>query len=318
MKERYFVTGATGCIGSWVVKNLVEAGQTVFALVRGGSLEKLRLIMTEEQLAQVHIIRGDLLDGALIRRTLTEEKIDRVIHLAAMQMPLCAADPVRGAQVNVVGTVEMFEAVKAAGLKSLVYSSSTAVYGNLEEYPGGEFGHDSPHIAHSHYGVYKIANEWTARVYYEADGISSIGLRPYVVYGPLRDQGMTSTPTAAMKSCVKGEPYEISYGGSFELQYADDAAKAFIQAAQADFTGAAVFNLGGGNVDMEEVVRDIEEVCPQMKGKITYVDQQLPFPRHADADDQLERAIGPVRRTPLKEGVAESIRIFSEHPTMIE
>jgi nucleoside-diphosphate-sugar epimerase len=309
MGKRFFVTGASGCIGGWVVKNLIESGEEVFALVRGGSLQKLSLIMPENEIAGIHIVKGDITDAALLSACMEEERIERIIHLAAMQLPLCRAYPRSGARVNVEGTINIFEAAKRSGIKSLVYSSSTAVYGTEAEYGSPCLEHEFPLKPHSLYGVYKQANEWSARVYYEIDGISSIGIRPYVVYGPLRDQGMSSTPTTAMKAAVKREKYEISFGGACDFQYADDTAKAFIRASMVDHRGADAYNLGGGPVTMKEIVGAIELCEPAAKGFITYIDTQLPFPPSA-SNVELERLIGPVCRTPLVEGVRKSMEIF--------
>ena len=311
MKKRYFVTGATGCIGAWIVKNLVESGEEVFALVRGGSLEKLSLIMDPADIEKAHVIQGDISDAALLEKAIADNGITNVLHLAAMQLPLCHEDPVQGAKTNVVGTVNMFEAVRKAGLNKLVYASSTAVYGYASEYPGGIYNHDSPLIPHSFYGVYKVDNEQSAKVYYKEKGISSIGIRPYVVYGPLRDQGMSSTPTTAMKKAVRGEAYEISYGGEVGFQYVDDTAKAFIRASNAEFEGAQAYNLGGTPVTIAEVVEAIETVLPEAKGLITHREDTLPFPRQADAGE-LAKLIGPVCDTPLLEGVRQSIQIFQK------
>lgn len=314
-KDRYFVTGATGCIGAWTVKNLIESGEEVFVLVRS-NLDKLKLIMSSEDIAKAHIINGDICDGALLERALVDNKITNVIHLAAMQLPLCRNNPILGAGVNVVGTVNMFEAVRKAGIKKLVYASSTAVYGYPSEYQGGMFTHDSPLIPHSLYGVYKVANESTAKVYFEELGISSIGIRPFVVYGPLRDQGMSSTPTTAMKMAVKGEPYEISYGGEFGFQYVDDTAKAFIRASVVEFQGAKVYNLGGSTVTMQEVIAAIEAVIPEATGLITYRNNALPFPRQAE-NNELTKLIGKVCGTPIIDGIRQSIALFRTHKASI-
>ena len=242
--SKYFVTGAGGCIGGWAVKNLIEAGHTVYALMpHPEKLEKLRLIMKQQDIDKIIPLPGDITNPDLIKNTVSLTGAEYIIHLAALQMPFCKANPTQGARVNVEGTINIFEAAKAAGIKKVVYSSSTAVYGNAADYPNGEFSHNSPLIPRSFYGVYKQDNERAAKVYYEEAGISSIAIRPFVVYGPLRDQGMTSTPTAAIKAAVRGEPYEISYGGTAEFQFADDTAKAFIAAANTAATGAAAYNL---------------------------------------------------------------------------
>lgn len=315
MKKRFFVTGATGCIGGWVVKNLVESGNEVYALVRNAKLDRLSLIMPEEEIAEVHIIKGDLTDASLIQTCIADKGIEKIIHLAALQMPFCSADPILGARVNVEGTINIFEAAKSCWIRSLVYSSSTAVYGTKDEYSSPCLEQDDLLIPHSHYGVYKQANEWSAKVYYDADGISSIGIRPYVVYGPLRDQGMSSTPTTAMKAAVKLEKYEISYGGVCNFQYADDTAKAFISAALATHIGADTYNLGGTPVDMKNVVKAIELAEPRAAGLITYLDRTLPFPPRA-SNVELEKVIGHLHETPLVEGVRASMEIFRKNTVL--
>jgi nucleoside-diphosphate-sugar epimerase len=299
----YFVTGASGCIGGWVVKNLVEAGHKVYALMpHPEKTEKLKLIMKDADINKIEIISGDITNPDLVKAAVKLSGAEHIIHLAALQMPFCRANPGMGARVNVEGTINMFEAARAAGLKKVVYSSSTAVYGAADDYPERQFEHTSPLIPHSFYGVYKQDNEWAAKVYFEEAGISSIAIRPFVVYGPLRDQGMTSTPTSAIKAACKGEAYEISYGGEAEFQFADDAAKAFIAAAEKGGTGAEVYNLGGGTVSMEQIVGAIEKACPASKGLITFKNTPLPFPSHKDTGE-LAKVIGPVCQTPLEEGV---------------
>ena len=93
MKDRFFVTGATGCIGGWVVKNLVGSGSDVYALARGGNLDRLKLIMSTAELAKVHVLRGDINDARLLNECVAEHGIERIIHLAAMQLPFCQPIP---------------------------------------------------------------------------------------------------------------------------------------------------------------------------------------------------------------------------------
>ena len=125
-------------------------------------------------------------------------------------MPFCRADPPLGARVNVVGTVNVFEAVRrrADAMAPVVYTSSMAGYTADDADPmTGRLEEDAePHPA-NHYGVYKLANEGNARVYWPDNGLSSVGLRPMTVYGVGRDQGMTSGPTKAIVAAVLGRPY---------------------------------------------------------------------------------------------------------------
>jgi nucleoside-diphosphate-sugar epimerase len=84
------------------------------------------------------------------------------------------------------------------------------------------------------YGVYKRANEGTADVYAAERGLPSVGLRPHTVYGPGRDQGLTSAPTVAMLAAAAGSPYRLPFGGAYQLQYAPDVAAAFVAAARSE------------------------------------------------------------------------------------
>src|SRR4029079_5905398 len=127
--------------------------------------------------------------------------VTNVIHLAALQVPFCRADPPRGALVNVVGTVNVFEAVKRRldRMAPIAYTSSMGAYSSADVDPAtGRLLEDADPHPLTHYGVYKVANEGTARIYALDDGLRSIGVRPLTVYGAGRDQGMTSGPTVAI------------------------------------------------------------------------------------------------------------------------
>ena len=317
MPERCFlVTGALGCIGAWTVRNLVQADERVVAFDLGDDARRLRLIMAPEALARVTFVRGDITDFAQVQRVMDDHDITHVIHLAGLQVPFCRANPVLGAQVNVVGTVNVFEAARqrAGRTQRVVYASSIAVYDVDDAKPGEPLSNDAPGQPATLYGVYKQANEGTARVYWRENGVSSIGLRPYIVFGPGRDQGLTSAPTKAMLAAAAGQPYHIAYGGRADYEYADDVAKAFIACAHVPFAGAEVYHLPGTVLAMAEVVAAIEAAAPAARGQITFDDQPLPFPERMDGGplEALLAPVGGVPRTPFDRAVAETIAIFRQ------
>jgi nucleoside-diphosphate-sugar epimerase len=312
MADNFLITGALGCIGAWTVRNLLHegAGVTVFDL--DSEPRRLRLVLTDDEIAQVNFVAGDITDLSGLETALDTNDVTHVIHLAGLQVPFCKADPALGARVNVVGTVNVFESVKRRldRIRRVTYASSIAVFGTPEDYEeGAALRDDDKLIPHTHYGVYKQANEGTAHVYWSDDGVPSIGLRPYVVYGVGRDQGVTSTPTTAMLAAAAGLSYHISYGGQTVFQYADDTARAFIQSARSDFQGAAAHNLGGLMPHMWDVKAAIDAAAPDVADKITFEDMQLPFPAEVDGSG-LEAAIGTVSHKPLDEGVAETVDLF--------
>jgi nucleoside-diphosphate-sugar epimerase len=311
MPERFLVTGALGCIGAWTVKRLIDQGAQVWTYDLPGEPHRLRLIMNDAALAKVNFIHSDITDAESFDRAVADNAITHIIHLAALQVPFVRANPILGAQVNVVGTTVVLETARKrkSQIQGLVYASSVGVYGAPNEYPDDTLRHNSPmHPLHL-YGVFKQANEGTARIYWEELGVPSIGIRPYIIYGPGRDQGMTSTPTKGMLAAAVGRPYCISFGGSIVLQYADDTARAFIQAVRANVSGTSVYNLGGAEASMESVVRIINTVAPEAAGQITFNPEALQLASHVDGAP-LEMAIGKLHWTPVEDGVRETMAIY--------
>jgi nucleoside-diphosphate-sugar epimerase len=305
MSTRVLVTGANGCIGAWVIRRLLADGDDVVALDAGDDDRRLRTVLHgAERRGALEQVRADIRDLDALRTLVRERGVERVIHLAALQVPFARADPPLGAAVNVVGTVNLFQAVKdtPAAARPLVYASSVAVY----QARGGAPGDGLPD---THYGVYKRANEGNARIFWRDDGIPSIGLRPHVVYGVGRDQGLTSSPTVAMLHAAAGRGHRIPYGGSSQMHFVEDAAAVFVAASRAAHEGALVADLGGPSVSMADVVAAIERAAGPLEPPPSFEDTPLPFPAEVGAGD-LEGVLGPLPRTPLDEGVGRTIEAF--------
>ena len=302
MATTYFITGAQGCIGSWIVKALTERGDNAVVFDRSDDPRRLRAIMDDDQLARVRFILGDITDGAAVEQALADSKATRVIHLAGLQVPICKADPVTGALVNVVGTLNVFEATRKNGLPSVVYASSAAVYGMNDD--GDALDETAACEPSTHYGVFKRTNEGNARIYFLDHGVSSIGLRPLTVYGVNRDFGLTSDPTKAMKAAVLGRPFHIRFSGATDFQYVADTAAAFIACADTNPEGAHIFNLHGETVTVDRI-RDLIN-----SDLITFGGPPIPIP--ASINDAAIRAfIGDLPSTPLEIGVRETMDRFA-------
>lgn len=304
--ERFLVTGALGCLGAWTARRLLERGDAVVAADLGDDPRRLRLVLGEEALARVELVRLDVTDLAALERLLDEHEITRVVHLAALQVPFCRDDPPRGAAVNVVGTVNVLEAARRrrGRIRGLAYASSIAVYG--AEDGGGERERTRPDTL---YGVYKVANEGTARIYWQDDGLPSVGLRPNTVYGPARDQGVTSAPTQAMLAAARGEPFHIPWGGTSRYHHARDVADAFVAAALAELDGARVYTLPAETLHMRDVVAAIEAAVPEAAGTITFDDVQLPFPAELEAGSFADE-VAAIDWAPFAAGARETVEHF--------
>ncbi len=297
--RRYLVTGVLGAIGAWTARTLVDRGAHVVGLDLGGSQHRLDIAFEFLAPDRLELVEGDIADLDELERLLSTRGITNVVHLAAMQVPFVRERPALGALVNVVGTVNVLEAARRAGVTTpVVYASSIAVFG-----PAGSV---APQTL---YGVFKRANEETAFRYFEDYGVPSIGLRPHTVYGPGRDQGLTSAPTTAMLAAAAGVPYEIPFGGRLQFQYLPDVAEAFVRASEVDRRDASVHTLDGPAASVDEVVEVIEAVHGVERGAITWHGDPLPFPGEADGSSFVELLGGTVNR-PLAEGVADAIERF--------
>jgi nucleoside-diphosphate-sugar epimerase len=305
------LTGGYGCIGSWIIQNLLARGDRVWVYDLKHDPRRLRLIMPGEQAHRATFVQGDVTDLKGLRAALQLHQITHLVHLAGLQVPTCRADPILGARVNVVGTLAVFEAVRqsAGQVARLVYASSAAVFGPPEAYPPGRLANDVPLLPTTQYGYFKCCNEGNARVYFQDHKLSSIGLRPWTVYGVGRDFGMTSEPTKAIKSLVLGRPYHITYGGWQDLQYVDDVAKIFVRCLEAPYEGAKSYNLRGDVVDMTTFHEALVAVDPAARKLITFGERQIAIAYDLD-DSALQKDLGPMPRTPLVDGIRKTMEHF--------
>jgi UDP-glucuronate 4-epimerase len=303
----YLVTGALGCIGAWTLHHLVKRGEQVvsFDLHAGG--HRVDLLLDDADKRKVTFVSGDLTNAEQVNAVFKDHGITHVIHLAALQVPFCRANPILGAQVNVVGTVNIFEAAKANGVSHLAQASSIAVFGPPSVYPPGPLANDAAYAPTTLYGVYKVADESLARVYWQDAKISSATLRPYTVYGVGRDQGLTSDPTKAMLAAIAGQAFHINFGGRMQLQLASDVALQFIEVATQARAGAYSYNLGGETVAISQVVDMIKAVSPE--APITNAENALAFPEALD-DAELRQHY-TVYETPLADGVRQTMDAFA-------
>jgi len=311
-EERFLVTGAMGCIGAWVVRNLVKDGiQTAVYDLSDNNL-RMQLLMSEEEIAKVRVIKGSVADLAAVKQALADSQATRVVHLAALPIPFCKADPSLGSQVNVVGTVNMFEAIRHANgqVKGFCFASSAAAYGPDTLYPEKPVLEDASLKPNTLYGVYKQANENTGRVYWQDWQVSSVCLRPHTIYGVARDQGMTSDLAKAVLAAVAKRPFHIKFSGPVCLQYTDDAARMFIGAARAGYEGAIVCNMRNDVVEVADYVKILKKVVPdaQVTCEETNV---IPFPADV-SDENLRSILSSVPHTPLEEAFGQMIPQYED------
>ena len=289
---RVLVTGGGGFLGAWIIARLLRAG----AEARVFDVHPDRRLVREFAGAAADGLDwrvGDIADTAAV--TAAAEGCGGIVHLAGVLTPACRQNPLGGARVNVLGTLNAFEAARRHSIAQVIYTSS-----------GGVFGPDDDRrpFPTTHYGAFKLANEGSARAYWEDAGIASIGFRPFVVYGPGREGGLSAGPTLACRAAARGEAYVIPFTGQAGMVYVDDVAAAYEAAVTAEFEGAHTVNLTGQAADMDQVVASIRRVVPDAAVGC----EGPPLPSAATAVNEWSR--GPLRlgaeRT-LDEGIAETV-----------
>jgi nucleoside-diphosphate-sugar epimerase len=304
----FLVTGSSGCIGAWTVAILHGRGVPVVGADVSDDRRRLRYLLNDAEIDRIRFERVDVTSLESVARVTAAAGITNIIHLAGLQVPFCRADPVLGAQVNVVGTATILEAARRSDgqVKGVSYASSLAVYGPPELYPNARVDDESPLAPATLYGIYKQADEGIALRYAADYGLGSVGLRPTIVYGPGRDQGLTSDPTKAMLAVAARKPGHIGFGGRSVLHHAEDVASAFISAAQVEGGDGRALNVPGSEVALDEVAQAIRDVVPG--AEVTVDSTPLPFPQAVDPSSFVRRVGTGLR--PLEQGVADSIEHF--------
>ncbi len=307
--ERFLVTGSMGCIGAWVIRQLVAEGVEVIATDLATDPVRPRLLMDQKALASVDWQPLDVTDTDAVQSLAKSKEINRIVHLAGLQIPFCKANPPGGAAVNVIGTINILEAARHNGVNGLAYASSAAAFGPPDMYKETPIPDSAPLASSNLYGVYKLANEESARVYWQDWQVPSVGLRPYNVYGVGRDQGLTSDIAKSILATAAGQPYNIRYRGDVTLQHAKDVAAIFIACARSGLQGAQVCNLRNDVTTVENFIAALKAVEPA--AEVTCSGDVLPFAYDFD-DAGLKGLLGEVPHTSMPDAIREDLALYRQ------
>jgi nucleoside-diphosphate-sugar epimerase len=293
---RVLITGGNGFIGAWTARTLLSAGHDLRIFDMHDDRTIFHEVVGTLENRPIDRIVGDIANAAEVQAAV--EGCEGIVHLAGILVPGCRADPILGAEVNVLGTLHVFEAAKKFGVRNLAYASSIAVFGPEDGI--------TPKPT-THYGAYKLCNEDTARAYRVDHGMRSVGLRPFTVYGPGRSIGVTAGPTLAMRAAAEGKPYTIPFTGSTGMDYVADVAAAFARAGTDTPDGAFAYSLQGVVASVGEIIAAIEQCVPG--AAIDASGPPLPFSPVVDEADLRTRFAG-LPQTGLLEGTRATIEHY--------
>lgn len=300
-KDRFdgpvLVTGAGGCIGSWALAILHRSGVPVIAADLSEDRRRAALVMGTEQADALIWETSDITDATALDDIIKRHNVRAIIHLAGLQVPFCAANPALGARVNVEGTINVLQCAREHQINRVALASSVAALAFPEGGPWKE----------TLYGAYKKANEQTAFVYWQDWQVPSVCIRPNVVYGVARDQGMSSKTTIGIQAAAMGQPYEVPFSGRQSWLYAGEAAAAFIAVVSKEGDGAYTFDLNGTCAKVEEGIEVLKKIVPD--ADLSCTGASFPFPPDLD-DAPLQAHVSGYPTMSLEGGIAATYEAF--------
>lgn len=306
----YLVTGGAGFIGSHIVAELVHRGERVRVLDNFSTGKEDNLDTVSQDIELIH---GDLRDLETVRRAVSG--VDYVLHQGALPSVIRSVDdPLTSNACNVVGTLNLLIAARDAGVRRVVYASSSSVYGDSPILPKHEDMRPSPK---SPYAVSKLAGEHYCQVFTEVYGLETVCLRYFNVFGPRQDP--TSQYAAVIPlfitALLHGEPPVVHGDGlqSRDFTYVTNNVQANLLATTVPGIAGQVFNIACGKsytlLELLDILRDIlgTDVAPI---------HTLPRPgdvRHSLADiTRAQQVLGYEVKVPFEEGLRRTVAWYRE------
>jgi UDP-glucose 4-epimerase len=302
--QRFLVTGGGGFIGRYVVDDLLQKGANVRVLELPGKGEHLREKMG------VEVIAGDLTQPDDVQRA--AEGVDGIFHMAVLALNPSTEHPRLCLQINVDGSFNVFEAAHRQGVKKVVFSSASSVYGDTLEV----MDESHPLMARTVYGASKIAGEALLRAMASTFSFDYVTLRYMNVYGPFMGFGLVDS---VLKRIASGQPPVINGDGSqsFDFVYVSDVAGATVRAMEAEVTNE-VFNVGSGD---EKTVRDVVFALLELTGspfQPEFKDVPVPMVRRVGSSLKAARLLGWTATVPFREGMRKVVEAQYRQPVAIQ
>ena len=274
------ITGGGGFLGHALAARLLDAGERVVTLDlsadRSGDPRATHL-------------SGDIRDGEAMLELARSNDICAIVHLAALVIPACRDNPALGAEVNVIGHLNMLDVARRLGIERFLYTSSIAARARPP--------YDAPVNL---YGVWKRACEDAAKVWFLDHGVPSVGLRPNVVYGPGRESGETAAITTAIRAAARQEEYEMPFASRMCFQYIDEVTDIMVRCLRVVPEGPVVSDLTTRVESTDDLIAAIRSCDPS--ARITPSQTTRPSPPELD-NAPLRQLIGDWPEVSLHEGV---------------
>ena len=305
MANRYLVTGGAGFIGSHIVMRLVHDGAVVRVVdnLSTGQIQRLDRVRSA-----IEWVQGDLADEAVAKNVV--DGMDFVVHQAAVpSVQRSLSDPLGTNQANVVGTLNLLESSRRAGIRRFVYASSSSAYGDTEVLPKHE---EMPPNPMSPYALQKFVGERYCKLYYDLYGLETVNLRYFNVFGPGQDphSEYSAVIPRFINYLLTNRPITIFGDGeqSRDFTFVENVVEANLLALGALNAAGKMCNIGcGERITLNQLVANLEEELG-VKANVTHLPPKLGDVRHSLADIERARAILNYQpRVMVKEGLRRTV-----------
>ncbi len=307
---KYLVTGGAGFIGSHITEELVKREEEVRVLDNFLTGKKENLTPF---LADIDLIEGDIRDYSQCQKAV--KGIDYVLHQAALaSVPRSVSDPITSNEINITGTLNMLFASKDEGIKSFVFASSSAVYGDDERLPKKEGNEGSPL---SPYALGKLTGEQYCRIFSQLYGFNTVSLRYFNIFGPRQDpfsQYAAAIPNFVIKLLNSEKPIIFGDGEqSRDFIFVSNVVEANLLASQAQDVSGEVFNIAcGARTTVNDLISEIKRIL-EIDIPSEYTDPQPGDVKHSHAD--ISKAQERLNYNPLitfSEGLEKTISWYKD------
>ncbi|MFC1897656.1 NAD-dependent epimerase/dehydratase family protein [Chloroflexota bacterium] len=302
----YLITGGTGLIGTHVIQLLVQDGARVVIYDINPARNRMIDSLLERQGGNnIEIIRGDILDLAYLIHIVQEYKVNRIIHLAALQEVYAGNPLIAITQINCIGTINILETARILGMEKVVWMSSQTVFSQGQK----NITDDTLHDPRSIYAATKSFSEQVAKYYFSEYGVDNIGIRPGTVYGAelstLARGGSWSMTKELMVNPALGKPGEITSGRSVDWMYVEDVARAIVMASKAKTTKSRIFNVTGDFRTMDEAINHVKKLIPDAELTVT---PRPNIPSEKRDSSGAKREIGFEFQWTMEQGIEKTIK----------
>ena len=309
--QTVLVTGGAGFLGSYVVRDLLAAGEDVVVFDNMLTLNVLDSVVDGGDRAGLHLEQGDLGDGWRLLHLCGHHRVDRIVHLASPLTTVIRESPAAGLAAMCGGTANVFEAARALRMRRVVWASSISVFGRQR----GRVGNDAPRWPNSLYGSGKVLCEDLAAAYREDASVDSIGLRLTVLYGAWRLRGWGPSfgqDSDPIRSALAGEPVVVRNPDlSLDWLYVEDAAALICRSLEVPRPVDHVFNTSGESATRFEFAQRIEEAIPDSEVAVERARSDDPPGEAVTYDDgPLRRQIGYGSHHSLRDGIDAAVAAY--------